>query len=193
MKRRSVDRILVVYLVVLWSAVAFRIDWFPLTWAPMYSVYKGKDVISVRRVDKEEMKKGLVATHRDGSTSRVSWRDLNIPKWNFWRLYYQRAFGGNPNTFKTGNARLGAMNRFVRGLEPGEKNYSADWTWRILRSVNGALGHRPEDPRFIVRLEAELERIYFERDDLSRFERKQTRAVLEWREEWKDRRTDADR
>lgn len=193
MRRRSVDRILLCYFAVLWAAVIFRIDRFPLTWAPMYSVYKGKQIVSVRRVDKEQMKQGLVATHRDGTRSRVSWRDLNIPKWNFWRLYYQRAFGGNPNTFKTGNAGLGAMNRWIRGLEPREPNFSADWTWRILRSVNGALGHRPGDPRFIVRLEADLERIHFQRDDLSRFEREQSHAVLEWRDGWEDRRTDADR
>jgi len=193
MKRRSVDRFLMVWLAVLWAAVIFRIDRFPLTWAPMYSVYRGKPIISVRRVDKAEMKRGLVATHRDGTTRRVSWRDLNVPKWNFWRLYYQRAFGGNPNTFKSGNAKLGALNRRLRGLAPGERNFEADWTWRILRSVNGALGLRPDDPRFIVRLEADLERLYFERDDLARFERKSMHARLDWRDEWASRDSDADR
>ena len=193
MRRPSVDRILVIYFAVLWSAVVFRIDQFPLTWAPMYSTYKAKKVISVKQLHKEEMKKGLFATHRDGTTSYVSWHDLNIPKWNFWRLYQQRMFGGAPNTFKNGNASLGAMNRWVRGLARGEDDFTADWTWRILRSVNGALGHQPDDPRFIVRLEADLARSYFDRDDLSRIKVKRSHAILDWREEWKDRESDAGR
>ena len=37
--KRTITLILVAYLTIIWAAVIFRIDQFPLTWVLMYSVY----------------------------------------------------------------------------------------------------------------------------------------------------------
>ena len=38
MSRRAVSLLIAAHLAVTWLAFAFRIDEFPLTWAPMYAV-----------------------------------------------------------------------------------------------------------------------------------------------------------
>ena len=51
MTRRRVSRLLTIYWIVLWSAVVFRVDRFPLTWAPMYSSWGPKSTVRTRIVD----------------------------------------------------------------------------------------------------------------------------------------------
>ena len=112
-----VNIVLVLYLIVVWSAVIFRIDRFPITWVPMYSVYQPSETISKSIKDKAAMRKGFRVTHRDGSISYVSYNDLNIPKPNFRRLYYSRIFGHDPPKHKQGNTSLGSVNQWIRGLD----------------------------------------------------------------------------
>lgn len=189
MTRAGVNRFLLIYLVVIWAAVVFRIDRFPFTWAPMYSTVSARGPIIARRiVDREEMKKGLVVTYRDGSEGRLNQDDLNIPKWNFYRLYYQRAFLGDPPKYLQLVSNLGALNRFVRGIEPGQSTRDAipekDWERRLFYSLNKTQGALPGDPRFIVRVRAHVEYAHFLRDPL-RFSGRETReSDLHWRDAW---------
>jgi hypothetical protein len=182
-----VSRILVVYVVVIWTAALIRVDHFPLTWAPMYSVYTLSLTTSVCVLDKELITKGLFVTHRDGSTSYVSKEDLNIPKGHFRRLSCQRMFGKGPPKHSQGNRNLSSFNRWLRGLDADEPNFSAEWDWRIFRSLNKTLGHEPSDPKFIVRVEANPERRHYLRGDLSKSEQTVERASLEWKVEWLER------
>ncbi len=69
------------------------------------------------------MKKGFRVTHRDGSISYVSYKDLNIPKPNFRRLYNAIIFGHDPPKHKQGNTSLGSVNRWVRGLDDNEPDF----------------------------------------------------------------------
>ena len=81
MTKKQVSTFLIVYLVVVWTAVVLRIDRFPVTWAPMYSLWSAVDHPEMfhRVVDKKHLaEKGFRATHRDGTTSYVSKLDLNI-------------------------------------------------------------------------------------------------------------------
>jgi len=189
LSRRTVNIILVLYLIVVWAAVIFRIDRFPITWVPMYSDYKTRDTISAKVWDKKKIKRGLFVTHKDGSTSYVSPKDLNIPKPNFRRLYYQRMFGGGPPKHKQGNRNLSTFNRFVRGLGEEEENFSVDWDWRIFWVLNKTLKHEPEDPKFIVKVQADYQkRIYRKADlmkqDISKAEIATRHALIEWQDEW---------
>ena len=96
MSKQTVVRILVVYWAIMWIAVAFRIDRFPLSWAPMYSVWKPpqKDVLMVRDVDPERMKtEGFRVTRRDGSEGFVNRRDLNVRGSSMRRMYFRRMRG----------------------------------------------------------------------------------------------------
>ncbi len=168
MNRQTVNVILAIYLIVVWGAVIFRVDRFPITWVPMYSVYKVKDTISSKVWDKKRYKKGLRVTHRDGSVSYVSYKDLNIPKPNFRRLYYSRVFGSGPPKHNQGNTSLEPYNRWIRGLGPDEKNFSVDWQWRMFWTLNKTLGHEPADPKFITRIEASHTKRYYRKADLLR-------------------------
>jgi len=189
LSRRTVNIIIVLYLIVVWAAVILRIDYFPLTWVPMYSVFEPSETISAKVWDKDKYGKGILVTHRDGSTSYVSAKDLNIPKPNFRRLYYSRIFGSAPPKHKQGNTELGSINRWVRGLDEDEPYFSVDWDWRMFWTLNKTLQHEPSDPKFIVRMEADYKRrIYRKADlikgDLSPAKIKHKEAIMEWHDEW---------
>ena len=189
MSRRTVNIILILYLTIIWGAVIFRIDRFPLSWVPMYSTYSASDTITAKVWDKEKISKGLFVTHKDGSTSYVSHKDLNIPQTNFRRLYYQRMFGSGPPKHRQGNRNLSAFNRFVRGLDEGEENFSADWDWRMFWVLNKTLGHQPQDAKFIIQIEAEYQtRTYRKADlmkqDVSKATIDTYHALIEWQDQW---------
>jgi len=207
MSRSQVAWLLTFYFGAVVVGVVFQIDRFPLSWVPMYSNYKPKNEKTpapeaasstgtapvpvskppkehrVKVRDADEAAKGFFATHRDGTESRIGMHELNIARRNMWRLYYQRIFGGDPPKFKQANRSLDPLSRWVRGLEEGEPVFSADWPRRLFRSVNATLGLRPEDPRFVMRLEAFQELRYFGPDyELLRTETRH--ADIHWNEEW---------
>lgn len=184
MSQSTVTRFLLVYFLITWTAVLVRVDRFPLTWGPMYSEFTPSNTISVRVFDKALTARGLLVTHRDGSTSSISKDDLNIPKGHFRRLYYQRMFGRGPAKHSQGNSSLSAFNRWLRGLDKDEPNFSVEWDWRILWSLNRTLGHEPPDPKFIVRVEAHYEKRLYHKEDLSKSKQTIEHAALEWKEEW---------
>lgn len=192
MTRQTVNRILVVYLLVVWTAVMVRCDRFPLTWVPMYSTYTPTEKIPVVVIDRKNMERGILVTHRDGSKGYVTAADLNIPITHFWRLYYQRMFGAPPAKHTQGNMNLGAVNRWIRGLDEGEPNFSVEWDWLVIRSLNKTLGYEPSDPKFIVGAEAESEIVHYQKKDLlkkdtSKPERTTLRAHPQWKDEWLQR------
>jgi hypothetical protein len=180
-----VNVFLVVYLSVVWTAVVLRIDRFPLTWAPMYSTYKPKKTISVKIIEGKKMDRGLHATRADGSETLIGRKDLNLPKWNFWRIYYQRMNGKGPAKHKQGNMNLSDFNRWWRGLEEGEKNFEADWPRRLMRSLNRTLGHEPGDPDFVVRLEVSQKKRYYEIGNLTNTWEREKHYLVEWNDAWR--------
>ena len=195
MSRTTVTRILVVYLLVVWTAMLVRCDRFPLTWVPMYTTYTPSKSLPVVVLDQERMRQGLLVTRRDGSTDYITWKDLNISKLHFWRLYYQRMLGAGPAKHMQGNMNLGSFNRWIRGLKEGEPNFSAEWDWRILRSLNRTLQHDPSDPKFIVGAQTDYEVIHFLKEDLlkkdlSKAKRVHRNMSIAWKEEWLKRWSD---
>jgi hypothetical protein len=184
-----VNSLLVLYLIVVWAAVIFRIDRFPLTWVPMYSVYKPSETISTGVRDNAAIRKGFRVTHRDGSISYVSYKDLNMPKSNFRRLYGAIIFGHDPPKHKQGNTALGPVNRWIRGLDEHEPNFAVDWEWRMFWTLNKTLQFEPADPQFITRIEAAHQRRIYQKADLlqgdtSKVEIHTNQAVIDWQEPW---------
>lgn len=155
----------------------------------MYSVYQPSEFISTSIKNKAAMRKGLRVTRRDGSTSYVSYKDLNIPKPNFRRLYYSRIFGTAPPKHKQGNTELGAINRLVRGLDEDEPNFSVDWEWRMFWALNKTLRLEPTDPKFIIRMESSKQRRMYRKADLSKGDASKVEvqtheAVIDWKDQW---------
>lgn len=170
MSRHIITWALAAHLLVCWTSVALRIDRFPLTWAPMYSVYKAPTGSKFRPLhrDRSWLKKhGWDATLRDGTQEQINQRDLNLPTRNMWRLYYQRTRGTPAPKYKHMNYDAGTIDRWLYGLAPGEAYYDIDWRQRLLVSVNKTLSRNPEADDFIVRLEARGERYLFDRKGLT--------------------------
>ncbi|MFP6628682.1 MAG: hypothetical protein VCC67_06545 [Myxococcota bacterium] len=187
MTKKQISTFLIVYLLVVWTAVVLRIDRFPLTWAPMYSIWSAVDHPEILRhvVDKKHLKeKGFRAIHRDGTTSYVSQRDLNIRTSSMRRLYYRRMVGRGTPSYRHINHDAGTLDRWLFGLEPGARFYLVDWHQRLFRSINRTLGHAPEDAKFIVRLEAEHETLIFRRETLEFLREEDGVVTATWDESW---------
>jgi hypothetical protein len=187
MTQQTVSRLLVAFFIIQWGAVLFRCDRFPLTWAPMYSSYKGGAEVRVRVADPDTFLRGFLVTRRDGSTAWVGAEALNVPKWNMYRLYTQRAFKDNPNTHSNGNRNIDPLNRWIRGLEEGEPAFTTEWDWRTFWTLNKTLGHDPDDAEFIVRIQADYVRLYYMLYE-QRLDRRTTETTdLRWNEDWRER------
>jgi hypothetical protein len=188
MTRKTVTRLLVVYLCIIWGAVVVRSDRFPLTWAPMYSrIGKQRTVASSRVADHEAFNRGMQVTRRDGSTGHAGRVELNIPRANMYRLYYSRSRGKPAAKHANANLYLSRMNRWLRGLEPGELSIPNDTEFQVFRSLNKTLQLGPDDPGFIVRVQSHAVRVYRSLDDLTRFWSEDVDADIHWQEEWRQR------
>ncbi|MGH0037393.1 MAG: hypothetical protein ACQGVK_20390 [Myxococcota bacterium] len=186
--RRTITWVLAAHLVLCWTAVVLRIDRFPLTWAPMYSVYssrEARDEYKTMHKDRKAVeKRGWKATHADGTTSRVPRAAINVQKRSMWRLYYQRTFGKGPPKIKQLNHDAGTLDRWLWGLGPGDEFESPNWSRRLLTSVNKTLGHAPGDPKFIVRLVARAEWFVFDGQTYEFQGKRPRKAVAKWKDEW---------
>jgi len=136
--RRTVSVGLALYWAVVWSAVVFQLDDFPLTNVPMYAGFKGEKPIEVRISDREASDRGFRVTNRDGTVHYVNRADLNLTDRHFRRLYRKRLHGSS----------------------------QGPWPYRVLRSMNRTLGHELGDPDFIVRAESEIAYQIVRRSDL---------------------------
>lgn len=188
--RRSVGLLLAVHFAVAWTAVVLRIDRFPLTWAPMYAVYKPKEPSAeIRKLHKGKQvleEKGWRVEHRDGSASDLPRRAVNVPRRSMWRLYYERTFSRGPPKYKHLNHDAGTIDRWLWGLAPGEKFEDPDWKRRLLVSVNKTLGHEPDDPDFIVRMRAKAERFVFDAETYEQIGTEKKKTSARWKEEWRE-------
>jgi len=185
--RRNVSRLLVAWLCVTWGAVLVRCDSFPLTWAPMYSRWEPHELTSNRLVEDAVFMRGMLVTRRDGTTGYLGARELNLARDHIYRLYYQRTFGQPPVSYAHTSTGLGAFNRWIRGLEEGAEGPPDDTEFRVFRSLNRTFGLDPDDPGFIVRVQASFDVLYRRFGDLSKVWRETSQADLRWDERWRER------
>ncbi len=169
MTRTQTKRFLALFFAIYFGAVFLRVDYFPLSWVPMYGLHKPKSDLVVGVGDKLRRDKGFFAQRANGERTRISARDLNVPNANFRRLYAQRAFNNGPPQHDRERVALIGFNRWwyetLVGEDPrNNRNYPA----ALLDSVNRTLGHGPADPRRIVRLESHLDFARFTRAQLDR-------------------------
>jgi hypothetical protein len=162
-------RFLAAFFAIYFGAVFLRIDYFPLSWVPMYGLHKAKENVRVGVGDKAFRRDGFVAIRANGERLRISARDLNVPNANFRRLFAQRAFNNAPPQHDRERAALIGFNRWwyetLVGPDPLlDRNYPAT----LLESVNRTLELGPTDPRRIVQLESHLDFATFSREQLNR-------------------------
>jgi hypothetical protein len=190
--RQAARRFLIAFFSVTLAAVVFRLDYWPLTWVPMYAAYEPVEDIRVQVWDTAEVRRGFLLTRQDGRTEYVNYRQLNIPRTKFIRLYYERIYGVVPAKETFDHFALSPMNRRLRELAGTYPARAALWDWRILYALNKSLHREPGQPDFIVRAEAaSLERLYNIRDlnDGGGVTPKERRSIgtAAWKAEWLDR------
>jgi hypothetical protein len=184
--RRNVNRFLVAWLCVTWGAALLRLDYFPLTWAPMYSAWRPHELTSNRVVENEVYMRGLRVTRRDGSQGYLGADELNIVRNHMYRIYYQRAFGQPPVTWQHASKNLHPIHQRIRGLLDGEED-SPEVEFRLFRSLNKTFGLDPDDPGFVVRVQAGYDVLYRRFADVSKVWRERAEADLRWDERWRER------
>jgi len=165
-KKRSVTKLLIGSHLVIFGAIVFRVDTFPLTWVPMYSMFKGGDILSVPVGDKPKLKKGFEVTTSSGKTEYVGPKELNIPSAAFRRIYTERAFGIGPPKHLKERHKLNPISNAVFNQFYPDPATSIDWDTRILDMLNATLKREEGNPNYIVKAIARYEFTNFERSAL---------------------------
>ena len=165
--KQSAKRFLALYFLIFFGAIFLRIDYFPLSWVPMYGFHRAKPNVTVTIGDLDERKRGFAAWRANGEHLYISAEDLGVPNANFRRLYHQRAFNSGPPQDKRERAGLMPFNRWWYETFVGpDPMLDRRYAEQLLTSVNRTFGYGPQDPRRIVRLEAGLNKATFTRADV---------------------------
>jgi hypothetical protein len=167
MTQRGVRLFLGIYFLITFGAVFLRVDYFPLSWVPMYGRREPAGDKTFFIGDLERRKLGFGARRADGEQVFISPKTLNIPSANFRRLYMQRAFNGGPPHHTRERLALMPFNRWwYETLIGPDPLLGANYPAQLLRSINQTLGFGPDDSRRIVWLEAHVKQARFSQADL---------------------------
>jgi hypothetical protein len=166
--KKSVKRFLAIYFLIFFGAIFLRIDYFPLSWVPMYGYHTAKPDVTVSVGDLNQRERGFAAWRANGQSLYISAEDLGVPNANFRRLYHQRAFNNAPPQDDRERAALMPFNRWwYETLVGPDPRLDRRHDQQLLVSINRTFGYGPEDPQRIVRLEASLDRATFARADVA--------------------------
>lgn len=158
-------RFIALYFVIFFGAIFLRVDYFPLSWVPMYGYHIAGESVTVGIGDMSRRHQGFAAQRANGERLSISAKDLNIPNANFRRLYHQRAFNHGPPQDNRERASLIAFNRWwYETLVGPDPRLNRRYHVQLLDSVNRTFGYGPNDPQRIVRLEATLDHATYDRE-----------------------------
>ena len=168
MSKKSVKRFIALYFLIFFGAIFLRVDYFPLSWVPMYGYHLAGGNVTANIGSKDLREQGFAAQRANGERLYISADDLNVPNANFRRLYHQRAFNNGPPQDDRERAALIAFNRWwYETLVGPDPRLSRRYHMQLLDSVNRTFGYPANDPQRIVRLEAALDHATFDRDAVS--------------------------
>ena len=169
--KKSAKRFLALYFTIFFGAIFLRVDYFPLSWVPMYGYHVAGNAVTVGIGDKDRRARGFDAWRANGEHLYISAADLNVPNANFRRLYHQRAFNQGPPQDDRERAALMAFNKWWYETFVGpDPRLNRRYAVQLLESVNKTFGYGPDDPRRIVRLDAQLDFATFTKEDVARGE-----------------------
>jgi hypothetical protein len=154
MSKSATTKLLIAFHVVVFGAILFRIDTFPLTWVPMYSQFHGIEDLMVPVGDMPRMKRGYEVTMASGETGYVGPEELNVPNANFRRIYYERSFGVGPPKHRRERAALNPFSNWLFDQFYPDPATSIDWEVRVMDTLNRTLQRSPGEANYIVRAEA---------------------------------------
>ncbi|MEO6081403.1 MAG: hypothetical protein ABIQ86_16780 [Steroidobacteraceae bacterium] len=165
MSKRAVVWTLIAYFGIFFGAVLLRVDYYPLTWVPMYGFRDTSPVLLVRVGNLDKRGQGFLAQQADGTIIHINSKDLNMPSPNFRRLYQERMFGEGPPQFLRERLELSSFNRWWYDSLIGPFNIPAGMYQRqVLDSINLTLKRKPGDPDFVEKIQAETGQIELTRE-----------------------------
>lgn len=166
--KKSAKRFLAIYFLVFFGAIFLRVDYFPLSWVPMYGYHVSGESVTVGIGDKDRRAQGFDAWRANGKRLSISASDLNVPDANFRRLYHQRAFNNGPPQDDRERAALMWFNNWWYETFVGpDPRLDRRYAQHLLESVNKTFGYGPDDPERIVRMHAPLVFATFSREDVA--------------------------
>ena len=166
--KTSAKRFLAFYFLIFFGAVFLRVDYFPLSWVPMYGYRHLSDTLTVKFGDLSVRQRGLFAQRANGQTLFVSKDHLNIPSGHFRRIFHQRAFNDGPPQDDRERLELAPFNRWWYETFVGpDPRLKRTYSRQVLTSVNATFGYGSRDPRRIVRLEAPVDFATYTREQLA--------------------------
>ncbi len=131
--------------------MVFRLDYFPMTWAPMYSAVIASDDYVVSSMDKDKLKEnGFLVKHQDGTRSKVNYKDLNIPFRSFWRIYSQRPYHIGPQ-----------VHRFAINEDGPYDVIKKDWEKLVFDIINKTLAYDTTHPKYVVEVTVAKSFLFF--------------------------------
>lgn len=167
MTQRRARQFLVVFFLITFGAVFLRVDYFPLSWVPMYGEWHPSPEKTILIGNLERQTAGFEAQRANGERLDINRKLLNIPQANFRRLYMQRAFNTGPPQHLRERRALMPFNRWwYETLIGSDPLLGANYPAQLLRSINETLGHGADDPRRIVRLVAHADLATFSQASL---------------------------
>lgn len=149
MTKRAITKLLIGFHLIIFGAIVFRVDTFPLTWVPMYSLYEGKDILTVPVGDKAALRKGFEVTTASGKTEYVNRKDLNIHGSAFRRIYTERAFGKGSSKHMRERYNLNPISDAMFNKFYPDPATSVDWDTRIINMINATLERNPLIPTIL--------------------------------------------
>jgi hypothetical protein len=168
MTQRGARLFLALFFLVVFGAVFLRVDYFPLSWVPMYG---RRDTAAEKTFfigSLERRRLGFEARRANGEQTFITAKTLNVPHANFRRLYMQRAFNSGPPQHLRERLALMPFNRWwYETLVGPDPLLGANYPARLLQSINRTLGFGADDPRRIVQLEAHLDLATFSQTKLN--------------------------
>lgn len=167
--KTSAKRFLALYFLIFFGAIFLRIDYFPLSWVPMYGARQVSDTLTVKFGDLPTRQRGLAAQRANGEALFITNDHLNIPPGHFRRMFHQRMFNDGAPQDDRERLELSAFNRWwyetLVGPDPRLKRTNSR---QVLTSVNRTFGYGAGDPRRIVKLEAPVDFATYDRNQLTR-------------------------
>lgn len=122
-----------------------------MTWAPMYSAVVMSDDYVVSAMDKDKLKEnGFLVKHRDGTESKINYKDLNLPFRSFWRIYSQRPYNIGPQVHRFAINKNGPYNVIER-----------DWEKRVFDIINKTLDYGPAHPKYVTEVTVAKSFLFF--------------------------------
>lgn len=157
MTQHGVRLFLALFFLAVFGAVFLRVDYFPLSWVPMYGRRDAAAEKTFYVGSLERRTAGFEARRANGEQILIDRKMLNIPHANFRRLYMQRAFNSGPPQHLRERLALMPFNRWwYETLVGPDPLLGANYPARLLQSINKTLGLGADDPRRILRLEAHI-------------------------------------